>query len=288
MKYILIFSLLSFFTLSFASNNELFPIVKGWKISDKVDVYTPDNLWDKINGAADGYYAYAFKKLLVADYTRENEDYISVEIYEHANPVMAFGIYSSERPSDARYNKTGTEGYELEGLFHFLADRFYVKIYTPYRDEAATKAIQKIAKGISEKIGGNQEFPTIIKCFPGENQRPNSTIFVSKNFMGYGFFNSAFVSAYTVSETDFTIFIIEARNADATRDMITSYFKLQKVHFDGLSKGKFIVPDLFNGNIPLMWNDNFIWGIQNGSCINEPFELLKKVELKLKKHHLIQ
>ena len=257
-KYAILPLMMVAYTFSFANNGGLFPDAKGWKKSSSIDVYTPDNLWDKINGAADGYFTYEFKRLLVADYTRKNGDYISVEIYEHANPVMAFGIYSSERPSDARYNEVGTQGYELDGMFNLLADRYYVKIYSPVRDEASTKTIREIANGISERIGGSQQFPKIVQCFPDENKRPNSTIYVSKNFMGYGFFSSAFVTTYQTESSDFSIFIIDAVNEDAAKQMLTSYFKLQKVTSNELSKGKLMVPDLFNGNIPLMWDGHLI------------------------------
>jgi hypothetical protein len=33
----------------------LFPEVKSWKRLFVDEVYTPDNLWDHINGAAEGY-----------------------------------------------------------------------------------------------------------------------------------------------------------------------------------------------------------------------------------------
>lgn len=274
-------------TLSNANDKAFFPKVKGWKTADKIDVYTPENLWDKINGAADGYFTYEFKKLLVTDYTRKNGDYISVEIYEHSTPVMAFGIYSSERPSDGRYNKNGTQGYELDGLFHFLADRYYVKISTPLQDEDSKRAMRDIAKGIATRIGGNQSFPLAVQCFPIENLKTNSTIYVSKNFMGYGFLNSAFVSSYNTNDSNYTVFIIEATNQEAAQKMISEYFKLQKVSADDLTEGKIIVPDLFNGNIPLMWENNLIWGIQNGTKIQEPFELLNQIKNNLKTHKLI-
>jgi hypothetical protein len=274
--------------LAFANNGELFPETKGWTRSEKIDTYSPDNLWNKINGAADGYLTYNFQNLQVADYTRENDDYISVEIYEHANPVMAFGIYSSERPSDARYNDTGAEGYELDGMFNFFADRYYVKIYTPVRDEASTKAIREIANGIAIKIGGSQAFPSVVQCFPSENQRPHSTIFVAKNFMGYGFFKSAFVTTYKTDCSNHSLFIIEAKDEETTESMLSSYFKLQKVDADNLNKGEIVVPDLFNGDIPLMWDGNFIWGIQNGADLKNPYELLEKISLNLKNNNLIK
>lgn len=272
-------------TLAFSAG--VFPEIKGWNLSEKVDEYTPDNLWNKINGAAGGYLAYEFQKLQVTDYTRENGDYISVEIYEHASPVMAFGIYTSELPSDARFNNTGTQGYEVEGLLHFLADKYYVKIFTPYYDDQSAKAIGEIAAGIDKNLGGTRKLPGVISCFPTEHLRPHATTFVAQNFMGYGFLHSAFVSAYEEGDNKYNLFIIDAGSAEQAQQMLADYFKLQKVEAAIEKEGNLVVADVFNGDIPLMWSSRFIWGIQNGPPGKEPFLLLGEIKSKLEAGNLL-
>ena len=45
------------------------PQIEDWTIIEEVEVYHPDNLYDKINGAAPGFIIYGFEELTVFEYT---------------------------------------------------------------------------------------------------------------------------------------------------------------------------------------------------------------------------
>ena len=68
MKKILLlaFALTLISTGSFTQSID-FPMLDGFKKETNYPVYTPDNLWDFINGAADNYLAYDFVDLHVAE-----------------------------------------------------------------------------------------------------------------------------------------------------------------------------------------------------------------------------
>ena len=80
-----------------ASGASGFPRVEGWKLTVSPDVYTPENLWDLIDGAAESYLSYDFIDLHLADYEDPDGIVIHAELYRHNTPDDAFGIYSSER-----------------------------------------------------------------------------------------------------------------------------------------------------------------------------------------------
>ena len=47
-----------------------FPELGGYKKNTDFPVYSPDNLWDFINGAAETYLAYGFVDVHVAEYKK--------------------------------------------------------------------------------------------------------------------------------------------------------------------------------------------------------------------------
>ncbi|MBE0674052.1 MAG: hypothetical protein IH591_05275, partial [Bacteroidales bacterium] len=47
-----------------------FPVVSGFKIVRDYPVYTPGDLWDYINGAAEAYLSYGFSELHIAEYVK--------------------------------------------------------------------------------------------------------------------------------------------------------------------------------------------------------------------------
>jgi hypothetical protein len=86
-----------------------FPNLKSTGCSSEYPVYTPDDLWDYINGAADGYLALGFIDLNIREYTR-GKNIIKAEIYRFGDDARAFGIYSMERSPGLQLHSGGSAG----------------------------------------------------------------------------------------------------------------------------------------------------------------------------------
>jgi hypothetical protein len=70
-----------------ASAQELaFPQVEGWKLTQEETVYSPNNLFDVIDGAADLYLEYNFVDLHIGRYAKDALE-IKVELYKHGSSV---------------------------------------------------------------------------------------------------------------------------------------------------------------------------------------------------------
>ena len=115
------------------------PQIAGWTINETVEVFDPTNLYERINGAAPGYFLFDFKELTAFEYnqngTDENLPYITVQVYRHATNDDVFGIYASERPSETDFIAVGAEGYQEGSMLNFFVDRLYVKIESPSIDD---------------------------------------------------------------------------------------------------------------------------------------------------------
>ncbi len=93
----------------------------GWVRGGDARCYSPDALYEYIDGAADLYLSYGFKQAVVGDYVKsgEGEHWITVDVYDMGAPLHAFGIYGAEKPPDvaeADVGEYGMQGYSLEGL----------------------------------------------------------------------------------------------------------------------------------------------------------------------------
>jgi len=107
-----------------------FPRFPGWTFSPSETVYVPDNLWDLIDGAADVYLEYNFVDLHLGTYAKGENTEIRVEIYRHATPADAFGMYAQERNPKHSFMSIGVQAYREEGILNFLTGTYYVKITT--------------------------------------------------------------------------------------------------------------------------------------------------------------
>lgn len=63
-----------------------------WKKEEKIIRFSPENLFNYINGGSELFLEFGFKELLVQNY-RKAEQEIGIDIYKMENPEAALGIY---------------------------------------------------------------------------------------------------------------------------------------------------------------------------------------------------
>ncbi len=151
-----------------------FPSVAGWVMTPDTAVYTPDNLYDLIDGAADVYLSYGFVDLHLADYRRSDGTEVRVEVYHHSTPANAFGIYSQERKPDYHFIPVGVQGYKDEGVLNFLAGPYYVKISTHATGPGANQALAVIAQASAAHLRQDTAFPAPLRLFPPGGRSPTA------------------------------------------------------------------------------------------------------------------
>jgi len=255
-----------------------FPEIKGWKILEEYPVYFPHNLWDYINGAADAYLSYEFEKLFIAEYIKDKNQSIKVEIYQHKSPVFAYGIYSQERSADYHFIPIGIQGYSEESLLHFIQDRYYIKINSASGKIKNAKDIRIIAKEVSKMLGGEKELPDAVSWFPEDNKIQYSGKFIAKGFLGHEFLNEVFTAEYSVDNNVFSLFIFQRKDRAECKKIVIDYYRFLKKQEEP-DEGYQLINDPYNGKIMIIWEDNFICGIfnlDNEKTGIEYLELLKE------------
>jgi hypothetical protein len=261
------------------------PQVSGWTVDQNIETFDANNLYERINGAAEGYLLFDFRELSVFVYNQSKggaeAPYITIQIYRHATPADAFGVYAAERPSETNFVNIGAEGYQEGTMLNFLVDSLYVKMESPSSSGEVAETIGQIAGKLAQSINSKAQMPVALQSFPAENKVAHSEQYISKSFLGHEFLQHAFTSEYQVSGKKYSVFIIDAGTPDAAKNMLDSYYR-----FTGqatpLREGKLTVEDRYNGNIRCQWKGRHVWGILNDS--NAPVKvdgILKFIEGKL-------
>jgi len=244
------------------------PPIQGWSIVEETEVYHPDNLYDKINGAAPGYILFDFKELTVLEYNKniaekdELPPYISIQVYRHATPTDAFGIYASERPSATTFIQTGAEGYQEGAMLNFFVDNLYIKIESPSIDDDVVEAVSFIAQELGRKINETPVFPVQLSHFPIENKIEHSEIYIPSGFLGHDFLTNAFTAKYELSGKRYQLFIMDAGSVEQANATLNRYIQFTKQNLRP-REGRLTIKDRFNGDLECQWKGRFIWGIIN-------------------------
>lgn len=243
-----------------------FPSVAGFKTVQEYPVYTPGDLWDYINGAADAYLSYGFSELYIAEYVK-GKNVIKVEVYDHLTPMRGFGIYSLERSPDYSFFNIGGQGYSEEGLIHFFKDRYYVKVVTNSKKKGITKSLEMIARRIAEALPGVDGMPDGVRSLPSAGRLANEEMYVNESVLGHSFLRGALKAAYETAGKRFTLYLFENESVEKAADVVSSYLKVAGIERDGETAGKYQFRDGYNGVVYLIWNQSafaVITGLDSG------------------------
>jgi len=235
--------------------------VAGWKQSEEIQTFKPGTLFEYINGGADLYLAYDFQELKVGEYSDGKKASVTIEIYRHKTPTLAFGVYSQERLPDANFIVIGTQGYIEENVLNFLAGPYYVKISGIHTGSSDQEILLTFAKKVAEQLGEKGTLPSILSSFPEEGKKKNSETFVNRNFLGYSFLHSAFTADYEVSGTKFRLFVIESADKTESKNMIQKYEEQMGKTEIIVAEGRYLIRDPHHGEIALGWRGAYLWGV---------------------------
>ena len=255
------------------------PEVKDWKKPVSKEVFDPENLFDRINGAAPLFIENGFQEMTTFDYTK-GDDYITVQVYRHATPEDAFGMYASERSLDLTFYKIGGEAHGDNSSFFFFAGSLYVKIRSSGSNEEIGEALRNISGAIATKASQDTAYPPIVEAFPEKNKILYSQAYITSNYIGHEFLNKVFICQYDNEGTKYQLFVINAGSVEDAKEILNKYFTFTKQPLD-FKEGELLIKDRYNGDIPVLWKGNYLIGIfnENGENIPGAQEILKSVKL---------
>jgi len=214
--------------------------------------------------------------LKVAEYQNEKKASVTVDVYRQKTPLHAFGVYSQERLSGAKFLDIGVQGYYEKGFLNFLTGPYYVKISAVNTGSEDQDVLIAFAKKVAENLGPKGSFPSILSFFPPEGKKRNSEMFIAKNLLGYAFFQSGFTADYELQGKKFKLFVIEREKKDECKAMIEKYLQTIKNLRKEVTEGRYALSDPHHGEIDLQWRGRYICGILN---LNEPSLRLKYLKL---------
>ncbi|MDZ7318533.1 MAG: hypothetical protein ONB11_05220, partial [candidate division KSB1 bacterium] len=160
-----------------------FPEIPGWQPLSEVTSYDAENLYEYIDGAADQFLDYGFRRLQTRDFAVDSLK-LTVEIYDMGSQLNAFGIYQAERPPDAPGLTWGTEAI-VSPPFQclLLKDVYYVKVNV-FEGELSDSSGSRLLAAIAAALPGKADFPAELQWLPTKNMIAGSAGFTRVRFLG--------------------------------------------------------------------------------------------------------
>jgi hypothetical protein len=148
--------------------------IPGWDISQEVETYNRDNLFNLVDGQAESFFAYGFEQVAVQRYQNSAGTLLNAEIWELATPADAYGLFSAGRTGTPV--AIGDEGDSDPGRrLAFWQNRTFVSLDAaqPVPDET----LQAFAQAIAGALPTGGERPVLVDRLPRSGLVDQSYIF---------------------------------------------------------------------------------------------------------------
>jgi hypothetical protein len=267
----------------------LFPKIEGWKISDAPTTYTPETLFEYIDGGAESFLQFDFQDLASASYAQDGvrrgekrkssrasqssdstgagKPEVTVDIYHHRDAVRAFGMYTEERPAGTTLLPIGVEGYAGPDYLEFVVGSYYVKLVQSGGKQPSV--LRWFADKLAAGLPGTREAPAVLKCFPDRGKRLRAEKLAARDFLGQSFLHDAVAVPYQVEGATFRLFVVQGKDSAEVRAMVKRYRAVGKSDAGGDSvgpQGAATVKDPLNGEVVLQWKGRWLWGAVDQPC----------------------
>jgi len=210
---------------------------EGWQWDFEPEIFTPENLYEYINGEAEVYNDYEFMEMVTASHARSDDPMASVtfDIYDMGTTLNAFGIYSNYRRPVLEFGTIGEEAIVSELNLRFWKGTFFVQVNAGSMDEEVKGSLVKYAEKIAESIR-ETELPSEVFILPEEGQIPYTLRYMARGLLGQEAFSRSYEAKYMLPSGECSAFLVPKDSPDEAREALESFIRnlLQQGQIDAL------------------------------------------------------
>ena len=178
----------------------------GLTIESEQIIEAREDFYAYINGGAELYIHYGFKKLAKRTYLLNGDKQIKAEVFDMGAPKNAFGVFSYSK--DTVNSSIGQDGQYIGGSLIFWQDRYYVSVFAHRETEPVKQTILKMGERIRNAIGREGHLPDVFRVMPEQDLVEGSTFY---------FHHHAWQNKYTFISHDNIFHLNEKTNALLSR-----------------------------------------------------------------------
>lgn len=150
----------------------------GWVRDGGPQEFEGEDLYTYIDGGAEIYQEYGFRRTVVQDYRDAVGREVSLEIFEMTDAAAAFGMFTFKRSGKGALLSVG-EGAELEAYYlNFWRGRFLVTLTGFDESPGTVGGLKALAEAAEKGLGAVGEAPELIGRLPSEGLVAGSVKYV--------------------------------------------------------------------------------------------------------------
>jgi hypothetical protein len=193
--------------------------VASWTISQVVETYNRENLYNLVDGQADSFFVYGFEETATQRYQNGDGVHLNAEVWRLATPADAFGLFTAGQAGVPA--QIGNEGDADPGRrLAFWQDRYFVSLNADA--DVADATLVEFGQAIAGKIPTGGERPGIMDRLPESGLVERGYIFFheemsvqmevwlgGENLLGLSQETNGVVGRYTVNGETARLMLVE-------------------------------------------------------------------------------
>lgn len=198
---------------------------ENWKLYDTIKQFTPENLYEHINGRAEFFIAYDLMGMTYANFVKNdlNGPFIDLFIYDMGNPTNAFGVFSAERSNEGTPLKIGRDAYRQDANYYVWKGKYYITVIAS-ETSAELEAIGKdLAEKASHALNDSGDKVWGLSALPQKDLVAGSIKFVKTDAMGLDFMKNTYMAQYRKYNINIKHFLSHKESEKAADDTVKQY-----------------------------------------------------------------
>jgi hypothetical protein len=189
--------------------------VPRWEQSGPKRDYTPDNLFEYRDGAAEGYLIFSFSRMQGID-CKSGSTILSIDVSDMSDADSAYGMFAANRDPRQPIQKIGMGAQVLPQSLLFAKGKYFVEIIETdgSTDSNQTAALEAFAAKIEPLLEGRTTPPEELAWFLPENQE--SAKLVPESVLGLKILKRGYVAKYNQGQA----FIVVEQSPESAAEIM--------------------------------------------------------------------
>lgn len=203
-------------------------IPEGFGPLSAMEVYNPENLYEKINGKAPLYINCGFKELYTRRFVNKEKDSLWMELFVYDMALLrnAFSVYSVQKRAGVELLPIVQFAYKTSNGVYFVHGKYYVEIVGSAESVELFEPMAEVAqKIISKLVIDKDEAIEELDLFPRENLVAGSFKLYQKSAFGFEGLTDTFAAKYKFNGETITAFLIRRSDPQEAQKVAESYYK---------------------------------------------------------------
>lgn len=198
---------------------------QGMKPMTPSEVFTPDTLFEKINGKAELYLSAGFKQLLCQRIQSDHDPelWMEVFIYEMETASNAFSVFSTQRREGGMPTGLSDFSYQTENAFFLAQGPFYLEVIGSQANPEMKQFITSFLKHFIKNAVSDKGAFSEISLFPDTCSDPNRISMIPSNAFGFDKLDNVYTSRCMVDGKELMIFLSNRGSSENARKLADEY-----------------------------------------------------------------